>query len=59
MLVLKRRTGESAIITVNLPNGEVVVIRVKMYKGKGSLVFSAPREVVTVVREEISEHRVS
>ena len=54
MLVLKRRKGQSVVITVPQKEGQVVIrLYVAAAGGSVSLSFDAPTKGVKILREEI------
>jgi len=54
VLVLKRRKGQSVVITVPRKEGQVVIrVYVAATGGSVSLSFDAPTEGVKILREEI------
>lgn len=59
MLVLSQRLGESVYLTVNVPGGEPLQVRVTLLdidRGKVRLGYQAPNEVL-VSREKLLGHQ--
>lgn len=59
MLVLKRRKGQSVVITVPRKEGQVVIrVYVAATGGSVSLSFDAPTKGVKILREEILREEI-